>query len=90
MQGKTSVRIAFKEPKVEKQADWLDPTVPDDRIIAAVMGIQRERPGERVALVSLDSLILAKAEGARLPTIRGSKIPRGVVCPECDHTWDLK
>jgi hypothetical protein len=49
-----SVQSLHVEPDVKGSLSWLDPSVPDDRIIAAVLAVAAEHPSARVVLVTGD------------------------------------
>lgn len=68
VQGKIYVRVAAREPDFQRTLSWLDPQVIDDRIIASVMEWQRSNPTSAVQLLSNDSIMLAKADEAGVPT----------------------
>ena len=68
VQGKISIRVAAREPNFHQTLSWLDPTVVDDRIIASVLEWQRSNPTDAVQLLSGDSIMLAKADEAGVPT----------------------
>jgi PIN domain len=68
VQGKVYVRVAAREPDFRRTLSWLDPQVIDDRIIASVMEWQRSNPTNAVQLLSGDSIMLAKADEAGVPT----------------------
>lgn len=68
VQGDIYVQVEGKEPNFEKTLSWLDPTVVDDRIVASILEVQRRFPTARVVLLTGDSLMLAKADAASIPT----------------------
>jgi hypothetical protein len=68
VQGKVYVRVAAREPDFQRTLSWLDPQVIDDRIIASIMEWQRSYPTSAVQMLSGDSIMLAKADEAGVPT----------------------
>lgn len=68
VEGNIFVRVAAREPNLEQTLSWLDPRVVDDRIIASVLEWQRTNPTSAVQLLSGDSVMLAKADEAGVPT----------------------
>jgi hypothetical protein len=57
------------EPRVEDTLPWLDPTNADDRILAALIEVMRDRAGTPVILVTRDLNLQNKAEFAHVPFI---------------------
>jgi hypothetical protein len=57
------------EPRFESLPGYLDPLVADDRILAAALELQRERPTDTVVLVTPDLNLQTKAESAGLPFV---------------------
>jgi hypothetical protein len=68
VQGNVWARVEGKEPDFSKTLSWLQPDVIDDRIIATMLEVQRRRPGDRIVLLTGDTLMLAKADAASIPT----------------------
>lgn len=68
VQGKVYVRVAAREPDFQRTLSWLDPQIVDDRIIASVLEWQRSNPTTAVQLLTGDSVMLAKADEAGVPT----------------------
>ncbi|WP_416674281.1 PIN domain-containing protein [Egbenema bharatensis] len=68
VQGKVYVRVSAREPNFQRTLSWLDPQVADDRIIASVLEWQRSNPTNAVQLLCCDSIMLAKADEAGVPT----------------------
>ncbi len=68
VKGEVFVRVVGKEPDFTRTLSWLQPDIVDDRIIATVLEIQRRRPGDRVVVLTGDTLMLAKADAASIPT----------------------
>ena len=57
------------EPRAESFLHWFDPTNNDDRILASVLEVMRQRPRSPVVLVSRDVNLQNKAEFARIPFV---------------------
>jgi hypothetical protein len=68
VQGEVYVRVTAREPNFKNTLSWLDPTVVDDRILASVLEWQRANPMTAVLLLSADTIMLAKADEAGVPT----------------------
>jgi hypothetical protein len=68
VQGDVFVRVTAREPNFGQTLSWLDSSVTDDRIIASVLEWQRANPMTAVQLLSSDSIMLAKADEAGVPT----------------------
>jgi hypothetical protein len=68
VQGAVYVRVTAREPNFKTTLSWLDPGVTDDRILASVLEWQRANPMTAVRLLSSDSIMLAKADEAGVPT----------------------
>lgn len=68
VQGDIFVRTEAAEPDFKKTLASLDPTIDDDRIIATVLELQRRHPGDRVLLLTGDTVMLTKADAASIPT----------------------
>lgn len=58
-----------QEPRVDGAISGLDPTVPDDRLLAAAFELQSHHPSAAVVLVTSDINLQTKAEVARLPFV---------------------
>lgn len=56
--------------------DWLDPQVPDDRIIAATLDLQARYPSNTVVLLSRDRSFQNKAVAVGIPI--------ATLCPQLD------
>lgn len=63
------VRADAREPDVRAILDWLDPTVADDRIVAAALTLQAEFAAAVVTLVTSDMNLQNKADAVGLPYI---------------------
>lgn len=64
-----TVKMVHYEPRIEQTLGWLDKDIPDDRIIASALEIQRKNIGAKAILVTSDINLQNKAEAARLPYI---------------------
>jgi hypothetical protein len=69
VQGDIWVRVEGREPDFTKTLSWLRADHNDDRVIASLLEYQRLRPTERVCLLTGDTLMLAKADMASIPTL---------------------
>lgn len=61
VKGTSTLRSFAKEPNVVEALPWLDPTVPDDRILASTVEAMRAHPRSTVLLVSGDINLQNKA-----------------------------
>lgn len=68
VQGDIWAQVEGKEPDFTKTLSWLQADVVDDRIVATVLEVQRRRPTDRIVLLTGDTLMLAKADAASIPT----------------------
>ena len=68
VQGDIWVQVEGREPDFSKTLAGLDPTVTDDRIVASILEYQRRRPSDQLVLLTGDSIMLAKADLASIPT----------------------
>jgi hypothetical protein len=66
-----SARFPMEHPKAAWTAlpDWLDLDLPDDRIVAAALTIQRSRPADVVVVVTSDLNMQNKAAALGLPYV---------------------
>ena len=62
-----TVQFDAREVGVASVLDWLDPSVADDRILAAALKLQSEHPGGTVVLVTSDLNLQNKADAVGLP-----------------------
>ena len=67
--GSIIVQSLHVEPDVKGSLSWLDASVADDRIIAAVLAVAAEHPAARVTLVTGDINLQNKADAAMLETV---------------------
>ena len=63
------IQAAAIEPNLETSLPWLDSTNNDDRILAAVIEVMRNRPRSPVIVVSRDLNFQNKAELANIPFV---------------------
>jgi hypothetical protein len=66
--GSITVQSLHIEPDMKGSLSWLDASVADDRIIAAVLAVAAEHPAARVVLVTGDVNLQNKADAAMLET----------------------
>jgi len=66
--GSITVQSLHIEPDVKGSLSWLDASVADDRIIAAVLALAAEHPAARVVLATGDVNLQNKADAALLET----------------------
>ncbi len=64
-----TVQTEAREVDVRAVLDWLDPTVPDDRLLAAALRLQSDHPSGAVLLVTSDLNLQNKADAVGLPYI---------------------
>jgi predicted ribonuclease YlaK len=66
-----SVSVVFEiaEPRFDDLPAWLDPTVPDDRLVASALLLQASEPSNKVVLVTSDLNLQNKAAALGLPHI---------------------
>ena len=55
------------EPRMDRSLPWLDPANEDDRLLAGVIEVMRQRPRSPVVLVTRDVNLMNKADFARVP-----------------------
>lgn len=67
IEGGVRVFSRPQEPRFDDLPGHLDPSVPDDRLLAAAFELQREHPTAAVVLVTRDVNLQTKAELARIP-----------------------
>ena len=66
------LRALAIEPRVEETLPWLDPTVPDDRMLASTVEAMRMHPRSTIALVTGDINLQNKATFAGVPFLEPS------------------
>jgi predicted ribonuclease YlaK len=64
-----TVQAEAREVDVRAVLDWLDPSVPDDRLLAAALRLQSDHPAGTVVLVTSDLNLQNKADAVGLPYI---------------------
>lgn len=62
-----TVRTEAREVDVRGVLDWLDPAVPDDRLLAAALRLQSDHPAGSVVLVTSDLNLQNKADAVGMP-----------------------
>lgn len=70
-----TVRAEAREVDVRSVLDWLDPAVPDDRLLAAALRLQSDHPAGSVVLVTSDLNLQNKADAVGLPYIETPPTP---------------
>jgi len=66
---RSTVRMTAAEPDFENTLPWIDPTIKDDRLLAACLEIVREHPHSPVVLVTRDVNMQNKARHAGIPFV---------------------
>jgi rRNA maturation endonuclease Nob1 len=64
-----SAAFDVAEPRFENVPDWLDPGIPDDRLLASALLIQSSEPSSVVVIVTSDLNLQTKAAALRLPYV---------------------
>ena len=67
--GKVRLRLEHREVDTRSVLPWLDPSVPDDRIIGAALRLQSDHPAGVVILVTSDINLQNKADAVGLPYV---------------------
>jgi rRNA-processing protein FCF1 len=70
-----TVQAEAREVDVRGVLDWLDPAVPDDRLLAAALRLQSDHPSGAVVLVTSDLNLQNKADAVGLPYIETPPTP---------------
>ena len=65
--GKVRLRLEHREVDAASVLAWLDPSVPDDKIIAAALRLQSDHPAGVVVLITADINLQNKADAIGLP-----------------------
>ncbi len=73
VEGKVRLRAEHRETDTREVLGWLDPTVPDDRILGAALDLQSRTPASLVVLVTTDFNLQNKAAVAGLPFVEPPK-----------------
>lgn len=63
-----TVKAIAQEPNVASTLSWLDPSSPDDRIIASVLHLEARVPTARIVLFTGDINLMNKADAAQIET----------------------
>jgi predicted ribonuclease YlaK len=74
VQGNVRLKAEHRECNPRDVLGWLDPTVPDDRILGAALDLQSRAPASSVVLVTTDFNLENKAAVAGLPFVEPVKI----------------
>lgn len=69
VKGKIKIQAMAQEPRMETSLLWLDSANNDDRLLAGVIEVMRNRPRSPVAAVSRDINFQNKAEFASIPFV---------------------
>lgn len=64
-----TVQTEAREVDVRGVLDWLDPAVPDDRLLAASLRLQSDHPSGSVVLVTSDLNLQNKADAVGMPYV---------------------
>jgi predicted ribonuclease YlaK len=67
--GRVGLRLEHREIDTSSVLSWLDPRVPDDKIIAAALRLQSDHPAGVVILVTADINLQNKADAVGLPFV---------------------
>jgi hypothetical protein len=67
VQGRTTLRFEHRDVRPPEILEWLDTSVPDDRLLAAALDLQGRMPTSSVVLVTSDINLQTKASVAALP-----------------------
>lgn len=67
--GQVRLRLEHREVDTRSVLPWLDPSVPDDRIIAAALQLQSDHPAGVLILVTSDINLQNKADAVGLPYV---------------------
>jgi hypothetical protein len=65
--GNVHLRLEHREVNPRAVLSWLDPAVPDDRIVAAALRLQSDHPAGIVVLITTDINLQNKADAVGLP-----------------------
>ena len=67
VEGQVDLRMEHREVQVSEIFDWLDPDVPDDRILGGALELQARHPAATVVIVTTDLNLQNKAAAVGLP-----------------------
>ena len=73
-----AVRAEPREIDARAQLDWLDPTVPDDRILGCALELQLRYPSSAIVLITSDLNLQNKADAAGVPYAETPPDPRSL------------
>lgn len=76
MAGQVRLRLEHREIDARSVLSWLDPAVPDDRLLGAALRLQSDHPAGVVVLVTGDLNLQNKADAVGLPYAEPPE-PRG-------------
>jgi rRNA maturation endonuclease Nob1 len=76
---RSTVRMTAVEPDFENTLPWIDPTIKDDRLLAACLEIVREHPHSPVVLVTRDVNMQNKARHAGIQFVEPPDPPAAAV-----------
>ena len=62
-----TLRAEHREVRCADILNWLDPDVPDDRILASALDLQARRPAATVVLMTRDLNLQTKAAAVAMP-----------------------
>lgn len=71
VQGNVSLRVEHRDNDPREMLPWLDPTVPDDRLLGDALHLQAREPS--VVLVTTDFNLQTKAAAAGAPFVEPPK-----------------
>lgn len=66
---RSAVRMIAVEPDFSQTLPWLDPSIQDDRLIAATLEVIRQYPESPVTIVTRDGNLQNKARYAGIPCV---------------------
>ncbi len=69
VQRKIRLRMEHREVPVQEILTWLDPSVPDDRILGGALDLQAREPSATVILVTTDLNLQNKAAAVGMPFV---------------------
>lgn len=75
VQGRIMLRAEPREVPARSVLGWLDPSVPDDRLLASALDVQVREPASVVVLVTRDINLQNKAAVVGMPFVEPPKTP---------------
>jgi rRNA-processing protein FCF1 len=69
VEGRVSFRAEHREVRTRDVLDWLDPDVPDDRLLASVLDLQARHAAATVVIVTGDMNLQTKAAAVGVPFV---------------------